>query len=329
MQDNPGMHFVIAHAAPAGPQCQEAIAKLQLPHLARLLKRLAPTAHATGSAQQLTPLYERTQAQTLGLLPSTNDAADGLVPWAAQQAKTQALVTPPTDGWAWITPCQWRVNADHVAMLDPHDLALTADESTTLQRAMQAYFAEDGIALQPVDAAAPGTWLASGSVFKQLPTASLERARGARVDRWMPRQPQAQALRRLQNEMQMLLYTHPINDARAAKGLPTINSFWISGTGELPSAAAPIAEKSECSVHHDLRTAALEDHAAGWLAAWQTLDTTLLAPLYDQPAIQLTLCGENQAHTFSQLRSPWWHKLQRQLTAPTPAQLLTQLLAPL
>jgi hypothetical protein len=180
-----------------------------------------------------------------------------------------------------------------------------------------------------VDAAAPGTWLASGSVFKQLPTASLERARGARVDRWMPRQPQAQALRRLQNEMQMLLYTHPINDARAAKGLPTINSFWISGTGELPSAAAPIAEKSECSVHHDLRTAALEDHAAGWLAAWQTLDTTLLAPLYDQPAIQLTLCGENQAHTFSQLRSPWWHKLQRQLTAPTPAQLLTQLLAPL
>jgi hypothetical protein len=53
MQDNPGMHFVIAHAAPAGPQCQEAIAKLQLPHLARLLKRLTPTAHATGSAQQL------------------------------------------------------------------------------------------------------------------------------------------------------------------------------------------------------------------------------------------------------------------------------------
>jgi hypothetical protein len=329
MQDNPGMHFVIAHAAPAGPQCQEAIAKLQLPHLARLLKRLTPTAHATGSAQQLTPLYERIQAQTLGLLPSTNDVGDGLVPWAAQQANTLDLVAPATDGWAWITPCQWRVNADHVAMLDPHDLALTAEESTTLQQAMQAYFSEDGIALQPVDAAAPGTWLASGPVFKQLPTASLERARGARVDRWMPRQPQAQALRRLQNEMQMLLYTHPINDARAAKGLPTINSFWISGTGELPSATAPTAAKNECTVRHDLRTAALEDDATAWLAAWQALDSALLASLYAQPAITLTLCGENQAHTFSQISRPWWRKLHRQFTTPTPVQLLTQLLAPL
>ncbi len=321
------MHFVIAHAAPAGPQCQEAIAKLQLPHLARLLKRLAPTAPATGSAQQLTPLYERTQAQTLGLLPLTDNTADGLVPWAAQQANTLALMSTATDGWAWITPCQWRVNADHVAMLDPHDLALTHDESSTLQQAMQAYFAEDSIALQPVDPAFPSTWLASGPVFKQLPTASLERARGARVDRWMPRQPQAQALRRLQNEMQMLLYTHPINDARAAKGLPTINSFWISGTGDMPIGSG--SAQSECSVRHDLRTAALEDHAAGWLAAWQNLDTTVLAPLCDQPAIQLTLCGENQAHTFNQPPTPWWRKLQRQLTAPTPARLLTQLLAPL
>jgi hypothetical protein len=143
----------------------------------------------------------------------------------------------------------------------------------------------------------------------------------------MPRQPQAQALRRLQNEMQMLLYTHPINDARAAKGLPTINSFWISGTGELPTGSGPT--HGECTVRHDLRTAALEDHAAGWLAAWQALDTTVLAPLCDQPDIQLTLCGENQAHTFSQGNGPWWRKLHRQFTAPTPTQLLTQLLAPL
>jgi hypothetical protein len=329
MQDNPGMHFVIAHAAPAGPQCQEAIAKLQHPHLQRLLKRLTPTAYTAGSAQQLTPLYERIQAQTLGLLPSTNDTADGLVPWAARQASALHLTASPADAWAWITPCQWRVNADHVAMLDPHDLALTADESATLQQAMRAYFAEDGIALQPVDATTPGTWLASGAVFKQLPTASLERARGARVDQWMPRQPQAQALRRLQNEMQMLLYTHPINDARAAKGLPTVNSFWISGTGELPSATAHIAMTNECTVRHDLRTAAIDDNASAWLDAWHTLDSTVLASLCAQPAVTLTLCGEKQAHTFSPGNGPWWRRLHRQFTAPTPVQLLTQLLAPL
>jgi hypothetical protein len=39
--------------------------------------------------------------------------------------------------------------------MDPNE-ALTADESTTLQQAMQGYFAEDGITAAS-DAAAPGT----------------------------------------------------------------------------------------------------------------------------------------------------------------------------
>ena len=325
MQDNPDMHLVIAHAAAPGPQCQAAIAKLQLPHLQRLLQQLAPTARIEGNPQQLTPLYESVQAQSLGLMSAAADTPDGLVPWAALQARIRSLAAPLSDGWAWITPCQWKVNADHVAMLDPHDLALTAEESATLQQAMLAYFAEDGIALQPVDAAAPGTWLASGPVFKHLPTASLERARGARVDQWMPRQPQAQALRRLQNEMQMLLYTHPLNDARAAKGLPTINSFWISGTGDLPTGFGAVATQSDCTVRHDLRAAALDDNATAWAAAWQALDSKVLAGAADPSGLHITLCGENQAQTFSAQQIPWWRSLQHRFTAPTPNQLLSRL----
>jgi hypothetical protein len=143
----------------------------------------------------------------------------------------------------------------------------------------------------------------------------------------MPRQPQAQALRRLQNEMQMLLYTHPINDARAAKGLPTINSFWISGTGDLPADFRTAPAQGECTVRHDLRTAALEDDAAGWLAAWQALDTVLA-----RCATNLTSnsrCAGKPGSHFRQGKGPWWRKLHRQFTAPAPAQLLTQLLAPL
>jgi hypothetical protein len=325
MQDNPQMHLVIAHAAAPGPQCQAALATLQLPQLQRLLQRLTPSALMTGNAQQLTPLAERIRAQCLGLAGQANEVSDGLVAWSALQAHTRALIAPAPEGWAWITPCQWRVNADHVAMLDPQDLALKLDESAALQQAMRAYFAEDGIVLQPVDAAAPGTWLASGAVFKQLPTASLERARGARVDPWMPRQPQAQALRRLQNEMQMLLYTHPINDARAAQGLPTVNSFWISGTGDLPSGFTGTTVNGECTVRHDLRAAALEDDSRAWVNAWQTLDNTVLDAATRESELTLTLCGENAAHTFSLQKSPWWRNLQRRFSAPSPQQLLSQL----
>ena len=41
-------------------------------------------------------------------------------------------------------------------------------------------------------------------------------------------------LTRLQNEMQMLLYTHPFNDVRDSQRKLPVNSFWISGTGDLP-----------------------------------------------------------------------------------------------
>jgi hypothetical protein len=211
-------------------------------------------------------------------------------------------------------------------MQDPSALGLIEADSQALMQAMQPYFSEDGLTLHWLQA---DTWLVEGETLRGLATASLEQVRSQPVDRWMPRQDAAKLVRRLQNEMQMLLYTHPINDARAAKGLPTINSFWISGTGELPSATAQISGAGECTVRYDLRSAAIEDYAADWLAAWQTLDTNVLARLYDQPNIQLTLCGENQAHTFGHSNGPWWRTLQRQFSAPTPAQLLSQCLAPL
>jgi hypothetical protein len=93
---------------------------------------------------------------------------------------------------------------------------------------MQPYFEEDGIQLHWHSA---HTWLAQGPVFQNLASASLARVRGQPTDPWIPRQSAAQRLRRLQNEMQMLLYTHAVNDARGARGQAPVNGFWMSGTG--------------------------------------------------------------------------------------------------
>jgi hypothetical protein len=146
----------------------------------------------------------------------------------------------------------------------------------------------------------PNCWLASGDIFKDLPTASLDRVVGRNVENWMPRSPQAAALRRLQNEMQMLLYTHPINDARSARGVLPVNSFWMSGTGalapNLPAHPAPL-------VVNTLRDAALNEDWATWAQAWQVLDATecaaMLAHLKPGATAQLTLCGERSAQSFT------------------------------
>jgi hypothetical protein len=327
MRDNHAMHILIPYAAPPGPQCQGAINTLQLPHLARLLQRLTPEVVLQGSAASMTPLFERIWARALGV-----DSTDGLVPWAALDAQKLGLTgLHGTSGWAWITPCHWTIQSNFVEMDDPLQLALTTTEAQALWLAMQPYFTEDGITLfaQPLHHA--GTrWLAHGAVFDNLPTASLDRVAGHTVDPWMPRQAQAQALRRLQNEMQMLLYTHVVNDHRATFKLPAVNSFWVSGTGSLSAEAqGAAAPGTEISLRDALRAPALHDAPGAWVAAWEALDISALSLAADrleagqEPLI--TLCGENQAVTLSLQPLTLMQRLQRRVSPPQPQALLRTL----
>ncbi len=61
----------------------------------------------------------------------------------------------------------------------------------------------------------------------------------------------------------MLLYTHPINEARSRGGQLPVNSFWLSGSGALPPASARASP--ELRVTHDLRDAALRQDWAAWV----------------------------------------------------------------
>ena len=148
----------------------------------------------------------------------------------------------------------------------------------------------------------PGRWLARGEVFRTLATASPDRAAGQPISAWAPLTDALKPVRKLQNEMQMLLYTQRVNDERAARGAQPINSFWLSGTGALPKDTGA-AKGAEPTIAATLRTAALRDDGAGWTAAWQALDAgpiaELLAAYRRGEAVQLTLCGDRSARRFT------------------------------
>jgi hypothetical protein len=167
-----------------------------------------------------------------------------------------------------------------------------------------------------------------------LPTASLDRVIGRNIDPWLvgshvaadALSPAAKLLRRLQNEMQMLLYTHPVNEGR---GL-TINSFWVHGTGALPSEASEPA-KQEPVVIQTLRECALQQDLIGWLEAWQHVDAQVIAPMLARLAAgepqRLVLCGEHEFHVHDSAAPSLW---QRLLTRFAPTSLDTVLaVAPL
>ena len=283
------MHLLIPFAACSSDGCTAVLSTLKLPHLEKLLARLTPEPLDAGDELSLSTPHERAHARASGL-----SAPDGLLPWAALEASKKHLTG---NAWAFMTPCHWQVGANHIAMSGQTLPDFSEAESRALMAAMQPYFEEDGLALH---FESPNRWLASGDVFKDLPTASLDRVVGRNVENWMPRSPQAAPLRRLQNEMQMLLYTHPVNDARATRGVLPVNSFWVSGTGalapKLPARPAP-------QVVNTLRDAALNEDWAAWAQAWQVLDAhecaALLASLKQGHSAQLTLCGERSAQSFT------------------------------
>ena len=299
-----GVHLLIPFAAHRASACQDAVRALQLPQLQRLVARLAPSSADEGDERSLSPPHERVQAAACGL-----SAPDGCLPWAAWQMQ-QAPDSAAGQAWAWITPCHWHVATDHIVMKHPQELRLDGAESKALLAAMQPFFAQDGIALAYH---APTRWLASGELFRGLATAALDRVLGRDIDGWVPRAAAAASLRRLQQEMQMLLYTHAVNDERVRGGLLPVNSFWASGTGALPDTPAP-TRPAGLQMPGGLRDAALLRDWTGWSAAWQQIDNQQCRALNDsldrgEPA-RLTLCGEANARSWSGRDCGWWRRMR-------------------
>lgn len=320
--DNRGMsdsaHLLIPFAACSSAPSREALRTLTLPHLEKLLSRLTATDTDSGSPEAFSPPHERALARAYGLASD-----DGRLPWAAWQAHAAGL-GEPGEAWAWITPCHWQLGRDHVAMRHPAALQLDGNDARLLLDAMQPFFAQDGITLS-YDA--PTLWLARGEAFRELATASADRVIGQPIEPWLPRGPQAGTLRRLQSEMQMLLYTHPLNEARERGGLLPVNSFWVSGSGALPGGkhTAPPGLR----VPHYLRDAALQGDWSAWADAWRLLDggecARLLGDLDAGRSVALTLCGERSSQTFASLP----RSLYRQLASRLARQSVASLLEPL
>ena len=314
-------HLVIPFAACAGPAWASAMKTLpasSFQHLGKLLQGMKLVQTHMGDAHSLSPPHERVMAAALGLTATP----DGLTPWAALAAGQAGM--PPGKAWAFITPCHWSMGREHATLTDPAGLALTADEAHILRAAMQPYFGTEGITLHT---ATPGRWLAEGEVFRTLPTASLDRVLGRNVDAWLPDKTTAGSLRRLQNEMQMLLYTHPLNDTRSTHGQRTVNSFWLSGSGALP--ATVMAENDTPTTSRTLAQAVFSDDWAAYAAAWAALDSGDIAQLLARQkagaVVRLTLCGDSHAQTFASSR-PGWVQRMANLFSPQPVQsLLDQL----
>lgn len=227
----------------------------------------------------------------------------GYIPWAAFESHT---IGPAC---AWIRLCDWQTGMNSVIMGDPEALGLDEASSRTLLATMQPYFAEDGIALAYWQ---PGCWLATGEVFRGLRTVSLDRVVGQAVGDWqlLGGTPQESSLRRLQSEMQMLLYTLPLNQQRETLGLPPVSAFWVTGAGALAH-ELPVASQVQVESRLALAGPDPTAHAQAWQATDENAIAQLLARQRQGETVRLTLCSDHAAHTWrSAGPRNWWQKIQ-------------------
>ncbi|HEX2012583.1 MAG TPA: hypothetical protein VJN44_16775 [Roseateles sp.] len=301
------MHLMISHASALGEACAQARQTLALPRLAALLGLLAPEAGHGGDEYSLHTPEERALAALWGwdaAPPSTP------LPLAAVQAQADGIEVGAA-AWALLSPLHLSVGSDQITALDPQALRLDEAESRAFFASLAWLFpAEEGWRSAW---GAPTRWYVAHDSLDGLAGASLERVINRNVDPWMP---EARRLRTLQNELQMALHRHPLNEAREARGVLALNSVWISGTGRArPRAAAP-----ELQVEVRLREPLLGEDWAAWCEAWMALDAGPVAELLRRAqagaAVTLTLCGERRAQSYRPRSATGLSRLWQRIAAP-------------
>ena len=122
-----------------------------------------------------------------------------------------------------------------------NQIDLTQTESAELLKAALPFIEEDfqnALLLQ-----GQHYWFVQAGPFASLESYSIDQAHGRNIDWWMPRDTNEEGIakrwRKLQNEIQMLWHIDPVNEEREQRGMPSINSLWISGIGKLSDVQAP------------------------------------------------------------------------------------------
>lgn len=171
--------------------------------------------------------------------------------------------------WLHAEPVHFVAGLDRLSFLPLNGDARVSDaERVALEPVLAEHLAASGFALH----SGAGEWLVRSDRVLAVQTACPEAAAANELERVMPHGPDGGEVRRLMTELQMLLHDHPVNEARARRGLPAINAVWLWGSGVVVSAA-------QASASPAAEALTVSSAAEGALDALPSAVETLAAPL--------------------------------------------------
>lgn len=180
---------------------------------------------------------------------------------------------------------------DGAALLPASELHITPEQSAALFESAQNLFEGSGFTFYPT-----GTerWTLEPTAGFAPHCASPDLVSISTVNDWWPQDIEARPWRRLVNELQMLWFDHPVNQARYKLGQVPINSLWLFGGASADQLKNPSGH-GDVQVFNTLSAHSLAQDWGGWIAALGDLENTVFKPLAQrQPAPELVLLGREK-----------------------------------
>lgn len=214
--------------------------------------------------------------------------------------------TPPSDGhWLCCDPVHLHFSRDTLLLTDAGGLDITREEADTLMDGLNTTFADIG----HFEAPAPDRWYIRLSEAARPTFQPLADVNGRPVQLFLPEGEDVPRWARLSNELEVWLFSHPVNAAREERGQRTINGIWLWGNGEATTSSTspftalqsdqPFArglarhfglspasadnyhgpEGNGLALIDDLQRPLLHLDREGWRRALQALETNWFTPL--------------------------------------------------
>ena len=129
--------------------------------------------------------------------------------------------------WLRADPVHLRVMRDRIVLADSGVLGLSRAEADALAHSISNHFGA-AFSPQPLHSA---RWYLRLDQAPRLRTTPISIAVGCDIDPLLPAGEDAMQFRSVLNELQMLLFEHPVNQVREARGELPVNSLWLWGGG--------------------------------------------------------------------------------------------------
>jgi len=159
----------------------------------------------------------------------------GRLPAAALSALAHLPTFDQRRWYAYMDPVHLLPDRDTLLMLPSQQLDISADEAQRLIKTITEFNQDDA---WRIDSLTPSHWLLSLAQAPDVQFSDLELAQRGEIFKLMPSGAHAAQWRKTLNELQMLLYSHPVNRQREQSGRTLINSVWWWGEGQLSQMTA-------------------------------------------------------------------------------------------